>query len=194
MEGHDMPIIKPKKTTGPKTPEPEKVETFEAATREEVVETPTYDSTADTLAHIKRVQELIEMFCKEMTRRGTVHDASKLVSPEKEGFDKATPALKKLEYGTPEYMENLQRFKETIQHHYEHNSHHPEHYGLMRVSGMNLFDLVEMILDWKASSERMNDGKINLLASFERFNMDPQLRNVIKNTAEMLGWQVSHKD
>lgn len=186
------------KKKSPEPPKPtqlseEKVETFEPVARDQVQETVAYDSTHDTQVHIKDVQALIEMFCKEMTRRGQVHDASKLKSPEKEGFDKFIPIMKTKEYGSKEYQDAMQLMKETVRQHYEANSHHPEHYGLMGMHGMNLFDLIEMVMDWKAASDRRNDGQLNLLASFERFNVDPMLRNIIKNTAEMLGWPVSHK-
>jgi len=52
---------------------------------------------------------------------------------------------------------------------------------------MNLIDIVEMFCDWKAASERQLDG--NLLKSIEknadRFNMDPQLKQILINTARV---------
>ena len=53
---------------------------------------------------------------------------------------------------------------------------------------MTLIDLVEMIADWKASSERYNSG--NLLKSIElnikRFNIEPQLAQILINTAKVM--------
>ena len=53
---------------------------------------------------------------------------------------------------------------------------------------MNLVDIVEMFADWKASSERQNNG--NLLISIdknaERYNIDDQLKKIFINTAKML--------
>ena len=53
---------------------------------------------------------------------------------------------------------------------------------------MNLVDLVEMIADWKAASERQHNG--NLLTSIEqnaiRFKMSDQLKQILINTAKML--------
>ena len=46
-----------------------------------------YDSKADTLLHIKRVNELLGLAAMELIMRGQVHDNSKLLSPEKELFD-----------------------------------------------------------------------------------------------------------
>ena len=41
------------------------------------------DSTAETLLHIKRVNELLINFSKELMYRATVHDTSKINEPEK---------------------------------------------------------------------------------------------------------------
>ena len=53
---------------------------------------------------------------------------------------------------------------------------------------MNLIDIVEMIADWKAASERQKDG--NLLVSIEknakRFHLDDQLKQILINTAKTL--------
>jgi len=52
---------------------------------------------------------------------------------------------------------------------------------------MNLIDLCEMIADWKAASERQNNG--NLIKSIEinakRFNIDAQLKQILLNTAKL---------
>jgi hypothetical protein len=146
-----------------------------------------YDSTADTLKHIRRVQHLLGEFAVELIMRGTVHDDSKLADPEKEAFDRETPLLKTLVYGSDEYKESLARLGPALQHHYDNNSHHPEHYE-NGVAGFDLADLVEMVLDWKAASERQAGATINLDVSFKRFNVDPQLASIILNTAKRLGW------
>lgn len=56
------------------------------------------------------------------------------------------------------------------------------------VNDMSLIDLVELFLDWKAASERHNDG--NILKSIEinaqRFNLNPQLVSIFENTAKEL--------
>lgn len=56
---------------------------------------------------------------------------------------------------------------------------------------MNLVDIIEMICDWKAASERQKDG--NLLKSIEqnatRFGYDDQLKRIFMNTAKMLDEQ-----
>ena len=63
---------------------------------------------------------------------------------------------------------------------------HPEHFpnGIL---DMNLIDIVEMLCDWKAASERQEDG--NLLKSIEqnaeRFGYDDQLKQIFINTAKL---------
>ena len=152
--------------------------------------TETYDSSIDTRAHIERVQTLIQSAISNLARRATVHDLSKLASPEKEMFDGATIKLRAIAYGTPEYKEALKELGPALQHHYEHNSHHPEHYP-NGIEGMTLFDSLEMLLDWKAATERMKDGG-DIWKSIEhnagRFAMSPQMVQILRNTAQEMEW------
>ena len=145
-----------------------------------------YDSTADTLKHIKRVNALLIKFSKEMMDRAICHDNSKLNSPEKELFDIYTPKLKNCTYGSDEYKEYLKELQVALEHHYKENSHHPEFYK-NGVNGMDLFDLVEMFLDWKAASERHTDGDIfkSIDINKERFQLSEQLVDILKNTARI---------
>lgn len=149
----------------------------------------TYDSTADTQKHIGRVQQLLAMFSEELLQRAIVHDQSKLMPPEKEHFDRETPLLKDLVYGSEEYQASLKRLGVALEHHYKHNSHHPEHYD-HGIDGMDLFDLVEMFLDWKAASERTAGSALNLSVSFKRFAVDDQLKMIMRNTATRLKWEI----
>ena len=73
-----------------------------------------YDSTTDTLLHIKRVQELMAKACVELLKRSERHDASKLLPPEKELFDTYTPKLKDTTYGSKEYTQFLEELKPAI--------------------------------------------------------------------------------
>jgi hypothetical protein len=88
-----------------------------------------YDSTEDTQKHILRVRVLLQEFVAQLHYRGVTHDASKLLSPEKEAFDVATPQLRDLTYGSDEYKQALADLGPALQHHYENNKHHPEHYS-----------------------------------------------------------------
>lgn len=155
------------------------------------METDETDSRADTLAHITRVQALIEDAIMNLSRRSMIHDRSKLEEPEKSAFDRLKALkLSGMDYGSAEYRACLKAEKPAIQHHYADNSHHPEHYT-NGVEGMSLFDVLEMLLDWKAATERMKDGgdiRKSLEINRDRFTIGPQLCSILANTIRELGW------
>lgn len=157
------------------------------AGQQSVLNNQQYDSTKDTLLHIKRVNELLLLFAKELMDRAICHDNSKLYDPEKPLFDKMTPLLKGLTYGSEEYKKSLAELKPALDHHYSHNSHHPEYYK-DGINDCNLFDLVEMLCDWKAASERHADGNIfkSIQINKTRFAMADQLAKIFENTVNKL--------
>lgn len=148
-----------------------------------------YNSEADTLKHIKRVNQLLLQFSQNLLTRATIHDDSKLEPTEKMLFDEMTPKLASSVYGSEQYKGMLDQLKVALDHHYKNNSHHPEHYP-NGIDDMDLMDIVEMFVDWKAATERHNNGDI--YKSFDvnkgRFKMSEQLYNIFKNTAKNLGW------
>jgi len=148
-----------------------------------------YDSKADTLLHIKRVNQLLTGASTELIRRANIHDNSKLESPEKEMFDEYTPKLKNCTYGSDEYKEFLSGLKVALDHHYKNNSHHPEHYE-NGVNGFDLFDLIEMFFDWKAATERHADGNIikSIEINKERFKLSDQVCDIFRNTVNKMNW------
>lgn len=148
-----------------------------------------YDSTDDTVKHINRVRQLLQLAINDLDRRALLHDASKLESPEKEGFDRIGQTAHLKEFGTPEYEEGLRMLGEALDHHYAHNAHHPQHHK-NGVNGMNLLDLIEMFFDWKAASERYKDSSIqqSVLINTERFDLSPQLVDILNNTIDYFKW------
>jgi Family of unknown function (DUF5662) len=153
--------------------------------------TETHDSRPDNLAHIERVQKLIFQCISNLSHRGQVHDASKLVEPEKSAFDRLkTLSLSKMTYGSDEYRACLRAEKPAIEHHYANNSHHPE-FHTNGIDGMSLFDLVEMLMDHKAATERMAEGgdiRKSLEINTDRFKISPQLKSILANTIKEMGW------
>ena len=180
----------------------------------------TYDSRIDTQQHINRVAALLEEVAARLRGRGLAHDASKLVSPEREVFDAVTPRLRGLTYGSPEYKASLADLGPALEHHYAHNRHHPEHNtpteciicfadvstfvdgmcphcgngatGSPRhtLRGMTLIDVVEMLCDWKAATERHADGSIekSLAHNKGRFHIGDEMHAALVNTAREMGW------
>lgn len=149
-----------------------------------------YDSRKDTQEHIDKVKFYMLQFCSEMIERAENHDKSKLDSEEKPYFDEFTPLLSKSKYGTPEYMSMLDDLQVALDHHYKNNSHHPQ-YHKNGIDDMTLFDIVEMFFDWKASSERHDDGDIyfSIASNKNRFKMSNQLCNIFANTAKKMKWK-----
>lgn len=142
-----------------------------------------YDSRPDTIEHIKTVGKYMANFLSRATTRIAYHDKSKLESPEVEYFDKYTPILKDLEYGTKEYIDNMEALRPAIDHHYANNPHHPE-YWENGIKDMSLVDIVEMLCDWVASCQRHPSG--NILRSIEinqkRFGYSDELKQILINT------------
>lgn len=143
----------------------------------------TLDSTAATLAHIRKVNTNLLEFCVELMHRAAVHDESKLHEPEKSVYDKYTPLLYATKYNSPEYKAYLQEMQVAIRHHEQYNSHHPAHY-LGGINGMDLFDIVEMFCDWRAASERTKEGNFadSLMINKDRFGISEQLYRIFANT------------
>lgn len=142
---------------------------------------------ADTWKHIHRVGTLLGMFATELLERAEVHDQSKLEKPEVSIFAEYGPKLKNTTYGSEQYKAYLKEMGVALEHHYQKNPHHPEHH-VNGVDDMNLFDLVEMFCDWIAAGERHPDGDIvkSIKLNKERFNLSPQLTNILLNTVEEL--------
>ena len=140
----------------------------------------------DTIKHIEKVRYYIRMITDKLTTRGVNHDKTKLESPEVELFTEYTPRLASTQYGSEEYKESLAGLKPALDHHYANSRHHPEQFN-KGISDMNLVDILEMLCDWKAASERQRDG--NLLKSIEqnaqRFGYDDQLKQIFLNTAKL---------
>ena len=153
-----------------------------------------YDSTKDTLKHIKRVSSYIKNCIKELSERMRCHDQDKIHNCiEKALFDEFTPKLKDCTYGSEEYKSFLAGLKPALDIHYANNRHHPEHFT-NGINGMNLIDVLEMMCDWKASSERHADGDIfkSIEINQKRFGYSDDLKNILINTAIFLKWIEVH--
>ncbi len=141
--------------------------------------------------------------------RSLVHDASKVQSPEKEGFEEFTKKLATSTYGSEEYKGFLAEMKPLLDHHYAANDHHPEHYGSdvcvqcgrrsddpctcggprrPGVERMSLLSLLEMVCDWKAATLRHNDGDIrrSIEINQKRFGYSDELKQIFLNTLPVI--------
>jgi hypothetical protein len=146
-----------------------------------------YDSAPDTYKHANRVHHLMIHLVNELLDRAQQHDRSKLEPPEKEVFDEFTPKLATSQFGSDEYKAFLAAMKPALDHHYANNQHHPE-FHRDGIAGMDLVDLIEMLCDWKAASERHKSGDLmkSIQLNMERFSMSAQLTTILMRTARLL--------
>lgn len=164
----------------------------------------------ETLDHIRQVQKYLHLVAANLLERARVHDASKLIEPEASVFEEFTGKLKGSTYGSDEYKGFLAGMKPALDHHYAFNRHHPEHFGLhvcqqcgtddrveactcggprrADMSRMTLLDLIEMFVDWKAATERHENGDLSksITLNKARFGYGDELESIFRRTADEL--------
>lgn len=143
-----------------------------------------------TEKHIARVLELLADAALELIKRGYIHDRSKFDPIEMGPLQDMQNLIDRegqAPYGSDEYKRRTALLGPMLAHHYANNSHHPEHYP-NGVNGFDLFDLMEMFFDWKAASERGEESAMHLTTACTRYNINPQLQEIMQNTADRLGF------
>lgn len=142
--------------------------------------------------HVHRVQGHLNAAVGILLARLIAHDRSKY-SAEESALITGKAYLDSLAYNSAEYKQALANVRMAVVVHYRNNRHHPEHYEA-GVWGMSLFDLLEMICDWKAASEASKDGSIDksIAANIERFHLPEALVAILRNTVEEMGWGEGH--
>ena len=113
--------------------------------------------------HIISVIKYMNIFSSELIRRAPYHDESKLSEPELSMYKKFIPKLERTKYGSKEYKEITSQMGEVLIKHFRKNNHHPEYnevngysYKTLNnpIKSMDLFEITEILCDWKASCER----------------------------------------
>lgn len=144
----------------------------------------------ETLKHKVRVAELLGSVISELYHRSINHDNSKFYDDEFNLFAQETPNLRNLTYNSPEYKTSLQRLQPALELHYQRNDHHPQHFTKNGIYDMNLLQLIELLADWKAATERHHDGSLakSILSNAERFKYNKQMTILLTKTASDLKW------
>jgi hypothetical protein len=148
-----------------------------------------YDSRPDTWQHIHTVQKFMHQVVQNLLLRAHRHDQSKLGGIERRTFDEFTPKLKDSTYGSDEYKGFLNSMKPALDRHYAWNDHHPEHFD-NGVADMDLVQMTEMLVDWKAATLRHDDGDLakSIKMNADRFGYSPEIERLLMNTARNFGW------
>lgn len=147
------------------------------------------DVMRETFSHVRRVGHLMLDVVENLQRRSMRHDDSKFSPEEFPAFAKSTPKLRALTYDSPEYKVALDDLGPALDHHYAHNRHHPQYFE-SGVQGMDLLDLIEMLADWKAATERHHNGSIerSIVGNIKRFKYSREMAILLAKTAANLGW------
>ena len=141
------------------------------------------------MRHRELVADHLHRLADYFRARAREHDRSKLMFDEISGFTRINATARQHPYGSDEYRESLASEKGPdgcITLHNKRNRHHPEHFN--HDEAMNLFDLMEMVIDWKGASETYGNSTFqeSLEIQRERFaDFDPWQWEVID---EMVAW------
>ena len=116
---------------------------------------------------------------QDLSRRGVVHDASKMADDEFSGFARINAVARVQKFGSPEYAEAMARERGTIDLHFSRNSHHPERPALLGAHAenerglpddatywaardsarMTFLDVIEMVCDWWGARKGYGDSR-----------------------------------
>jgi hypothetical protein len=143
-----------------------------------------------TWRHINRVQYYLGKVQRQLIGRMIDHDQSKLETPEAEDFA-IVEDIGDSEYQSEAYERNREEvLGDALAHHYANNRHHPEHFK-EGVDEMNILDILEMLCDWNAGSERTKSGNIrkSIEENAKRFGLSPQLVRILENSVDILADQ-----
>lgn len=141
--------------------------------------------TKSLSTHIQYIREDILKIIHKLYERALNHDNSKWSDAERPFYEKSNEI--ELENMTS-YKTILEATRDIVQpaldNHYKLNRHHPEHHK-NGINDMNLIDIVEMVCDWH-SSAKTRGLPLDVNYNVQRFNISPQLEQIIKNTIDFL--------
>ena len=143
-----------------------------------------------TTKHKFQIMRFMVKVCIKLMKRALVHDLSKY-SKEEAPYFAAAANTKDVVYGSEQYKLDVEiNLKPALNHHYKLNSHHPQHHD-KGVKEMQPMDLIEMLVDWKASTLRNKNGDIkkSLEHNRKRYGYTKQeMKNYEKFFREIKAW------
>lgn len=121
------------------------------------------------IRHRAFVGDALERIVDALRHRARVHDLSKLLDDEFEGFSRVNAAARVHKFGSHEYSECMARERRTIDLHFKRNSHHPERPELLGLeagtrsvefaNAMTFLDVIEMVCDWHGARAGYDDPR-----------------------------------
>lgn len=131
------------------------------------------------------VLQFLNAIVQELIQRGQNHDQSKFEEDEFPYLVAVLEDMTKYPFGTPEHDAMRLKHQRVFAVHHSKNRHHPEHFA-NGIEDMDLMDIIEMLVDWKAASLREKDGSIekSIKLGAEKYNIHPQLVKILVNTAK----------
>lgn len=131
------------------------------------------------------VLQFLNAMVQDLIKRGETHDNTKFTEDEFPDVVAAIDELKQFPYGSPEYEEVRKKWWHGFEKHYKKNRHHPEFFenGIL---DMDLVDIIELLVDWKAASMRTGNGgdfEKSIQIGAARYNIHPDLVKIFMNTA-----------
>lgn len=140
---------------------------------------------ASELEHKDGVRTAINCIIVALLERGNVHDADKL-SPEMLPCVERQLSEPHADYGSAEHAALVEKYADFRARHFAVNRHHPEHFS-DGMCGMNIVDLVEMLCDWKAASDRCgNTLERSVEINIDKYEIGEPLASILRNSAALL--------
>lgn len=135
------------------------------------------------LEHREVVRKHMNKVITALKKRAESHDETKLEDPEFGIFAKEFDSLSPTTYGSEEYEKLLEMLAPALDRHYAKNRHHPQFFP-DGIKGMTLIDLIELLCDWYAATEKHENGNIqhSIEHNKERFKFTKELEQIFKNT------------
>lgn len=135
--------------------------------------------------HLKLIRKKLLLSSNELVERAFNHDSDKIFNPTvNKAYENKFPELKKIPFGTTEYFDFEKKyFDDAHQIHAQNRHHFYSHRNSLK--DVNLFDMIEAIIDISESSKQYGNSKYK--EAFERKGLyDYNLKELIDNTIEYL--------
>lgn len=136
--------------------------------------------------HLNLIHEKLDFSINELKKRKQEHDQDKTKNPQiQKVYQKHFAELKKLEFGTKEYFAYEKKYFQQAHYLHAQNRHH-FYSQYNQLNDINLFDLLEAIIDISQSAKQYGDFENyqRSLQQKEIYNYD--LKELINNTITYL--------